>query len=131
MIVDVNVLLADFYPEHPHHRDAAGALTGEHPIEVTETVLVGFMRLATTSRLWRRPAPAGLVREYADRAELRHVAPDARARTRFLRLCEDLHLSGNDVPDAWLAALAIERAVPLLSFDRGFARFEELDWRRA
>ena len=36
---------------------------------------------------------------------------------------------GNDVPDAYLAALAIEQGATWITTDRGFARFPGLRWR--
>lgn len=37
-------------------------------------------------------------------------------------------LRANDVPDAALAALAIEHGLRLATSDSGFARFPRLDW---
>jgi len=37
-------------------------------------------------------------------------------------------LSANDVPDVYLAALAIERGLMLATHDHGFARFRGLRW---
>jgi predicted nucleic acid-binding protein len=39
-------------------------------------------------------------------------------------------LRGKSVPDAHLAALAIENGVGVCSFDTDFARFPQLDWVR-
>jgi predicted nucleic acid-binding protein len=36
---------------------------------------------------------------------------------------------GNAVPDAFLAAMAIEQGATLISADRSFARFPRLMWR--
>jgi len=44
------------------------------------------------------------------------------------RLIRDHTLSGNDLNDAWLAALAMERGATLVSLDRGFSRFSGLEW---
>ena len=40
-----------------------------------------------------------------------------------------LLLSGNDLNDAWLAALALEHGAILVSTDEGFARFPGLAWQ--
>jgi len=40
-----------------------------------------------------------------------------------------LLLSGNDLNDAWLAALAIEHGATLVSTDTGFARYPGLTWQ--
>jgi toxin-antitoxin system PIN domain toxin len=37
-------------------------------------------------------------------------------------------LCGNDINDAWLAALAIEHRATLVSTDQGFSRFQGLSW---
>jgi uncharacterized protein len=47
----------------------------------------------------------------------------------FERLCRDTGAAGNRVPDAYLAALAIEHGAELVTADRGFARFSGLRWR--
>jgi predicted nucleic acid-binding protein len=39
-----------------------------------------------------------------------------------------LGLCGNDINDAWLAALAIEHRATLVSTDLGFSRFQGLSW---
>ncbi len=43
-------------------------------------------------------------------------------------LAEGLGLRGNDLNDAYLAALALERGAVLVSADKGFARFPGLLW---
>jgi len=50
-------------------------------------------------------------------------APCAQARD----LIRDLGLTGNDVPDAVLAATALELRDTLVTADRGFRRFRELN----
>jgi predicted nucleic acid-binding protein len=45
------------------------------------------------------------------------------------KLIADLSLSGNDLNDAWLAALALEHGAILVSTDEGFARFPGLAWQ--
>jgi toxin-antitoxin system PIN domain toxin len=46
----------------------------------------------------------------------------------FSNFITALKLGGNDVNDAWLAALAIEHRAMLVSTDQGFARFVGLNW---
>ena len=49
--------------------------------------------------------------------------------SRFAELCQRLALRGNLVPDAYLAALALEQGAQLVTFDRGFGRYPSLRWR--
>lgn len=44
-------------------------------------------------------------------------------------LCRRAHASGDRIPDAWLAALALEHRATLVTADRGFARYPGLPWR--
>ena len=57
---------------------------------------------------------------------------DARAGPTYpailKRLLDAEHPTGNLVPDAMLAALAIEHGIPIYSVDSDFARFADLTW---
>jgi uncharacterized protein len=57
------------------------------------------------------------------------VRPGSRHWTIFRRLCKEADARGNLVPDAWLAAMAIESGCEWITLDRDFARFSELNWR--
>ena len=54
------------------------------------------------------------------------VAPGARHWDIFQRLCIASAVRGNLVPDAYLAALAIESGCEWVTADRDFARFDGL-----
>jgi predicted nucleic acid-binding protein len=47
----------------------------------------------------------------------------------FAALCRKTRARGNHIPDAFLAALAIESGSEFVTADRGFARNPELRWR--
>jgi hypothetical protein len=47
----------------------------------------------------------------------------------FRRLCNEVGARGNLVPDAYLAALAIESGSEWVTTDRDYARFPGLRWR--
>ena len=55
-------------------------------------------------------------------------ATDRTARV-VLQLGSELGITGNLVPDAQLAALAIEHGLEILSADTDFARFPSVRWR--
>jgi hypothetical protein len=58
----------------------------------------------------------------------RRLAAGSRHTGIFSDFIIALELRGNDVNDAWLAALAIEHRATLVSTDLGFARFAGLNW---
>jgi len=47
----------------------------------------------------------------------------------FARLCREAKATGNLVPDAYFAALAIEHGCEWITTDRDYARFPGLRWR--
>jgi hypothetical protein len=60
---------------------------------------------------------------------LRHGPAGGRHWDIFERLCRAAGVKGNLVPDAYLAALAIESGSTWITTDRVFSRFTGLTWR--
>lgn len=136
LLPDVNVLLAGFRADHDHHARARSFLeearSGSAPLGLSDVALMGVVRLATNARVFVRPDTVDAVLEYLD-ALLEPPARPLRAGAthwgRFAELCRHLQLRGNLVPDAYLAALALEQSAELITFDRGFSRYRGLRWR--
>ncbi|MBB5789485.1 PIN domain-containing protein [Jiangella mangrovi] len=57
------------------------------------------------------------------------IRPGARHWSIFTDLLDTTAASGNAVPDAYLAALAIESGSEWITTGRGFARYPRLRWR--
>jgi predicted nucleic acid-binding protein len=57
-----------------------------------------------------------------------HREPEDRFMTLFTDLLEASDARGNLVPDCYLAALALEHGLTLVSSDADFARFPDLRW---
>ena len=57
------------------------------------------------------------------------TAPRPSQWTIFRELCLGPGIRGNLVPDAWIAAQAIDWGAELVSLDGDFARFPGLRWR--
>jgi hypothetical protein len=96
-------------------------------------VLSGFLRVVTHPRVFSPPTPiaralefAGAVREQPNAVV---VAPGKRHWEIFARVCAEAGVTGNLVPDAYLAALAIESGSEWITTDRDYARFPDLRWR--
>lgn len=79
------------------------------------------------------PAPIEQALAFADALRDQPTAvllgPGPRHWGIFERLCLEAGAKGNLVPDAYLAALAIESGAELITTDRDFARFPGLRWR--
>jgi toxin-antitoxin system PIN domain toxin len=137
ILCDVNVLVYAYRAEaQDHERYAAWlreAIASEQAYGVSELVLSGFLRIVTHPRVMRQPAPIDSALAFAQvlRAQPNAVRlePGPRHWEIFERLCRAAGATGNLVPDAYLAALAIEHGAEFITTDRDFARFQSLRWR--
>lgn len=138
ILLDVNVVVAAHRDDHPHHVPARSCLdtvvAGDGPFTVPEEVWAAAVRIATNRRIFTVPTPVDDVFAYVEavrsQAGYTRVTPGSQRMAIFERLCREAAATGDLVADAWLAALAIERGCTLVSFDRDFARFDDLRWRR-
>ena len=132
MTPDVNVLVAASRSDHPHHRVARAWL--EHALANAQTgstltlmpmVLSSLLRLVTSARIFHQPTPTADAVAFVDAllaspgVELAPLGPEW---ARLRQLCLDKQLSGNDIPDAWLAAAVDQLGEHLVSFDRDFRK---------
>lgn len=137
VLVDVNVLVYAFRAdtaEHGAYRAWLGETIGRpDPFAVATSTLSGFLRVVTNRRIFPVPAPlpAGVafVHSLRDQPNCVLLTPGPRHLDLFLDLCLRTKAAGKLVPDAELAALAIENGCELASADRDFARFPDLRWR--
>ena len=136
LLPDVNVLLAGFRGDHVHHEPARAFLEvargGTVTVGLSDVALSALVRLATNPRVFARPDSAADVLAYIDvlcEAPGQILLAGPGHWPRFASLCAELQLRGNLVPDAYLAALALEQRAELVTFDRGFGRYPGLRWR--
>jgi toxin-antitoxin system PIN domain toxin len=137
-LLDVNVVLAAHREDHPHFQAARAwldqTLAARAPFSVTDLVAGSFLRVATNRRIFSLPTPLAEAFAYlrALREQPDHVllGPGPLHLELLERLCIDADARGDLIPDAQLAAIAIEHACELVSFDYDFARFTELRWTR-
>jgi toxin-antitoxin system PIN domain toxin len=136
ILPDVNVLVYAFRREAHDHERYAAWLTGliaSSELALAETVLLGLVRIVTSPRIMADPAPTPLALEFVEvlRAapRARQLSPTAATWKHLTTIAAgDPQVRGPLVPDAWLAALAISHGCRVATADRGFARFEGLDW---
>jgi len=134
--VDVNVLVYAHRPEAPRHAEYVAwleaARADDEPLGLSDMVLSGFVRVVTHPRVFREPTPLAIALAFA--GSLREapatvrVEPGARHWPIFEQLCRTTEARGNAVPDAYLAALALEQGTTWYTCDRSFARFPGLRW---
>jgi toxin-antitoxin system PIN domain toxin len=137
LLTDVNVLVYAFRGDVPDHRRYAawldGVINGDEAYGMADLVLSGFLRIVTHPRIFHAPASIedalAFVEQVRGRLQCVVLAPGARHWEIFTRLCRTAGVRGNLVPDAYLAALAIESGSEWITTDRDFSRFPGLRWR--
>ncbi|HYU48546.1 MAG TPA: type II toxin-antitoxin system VapC family toxin [Candidatus Limnocylindria bacterium] len=137
ILPDVNVLVyahREDAPGHPEHLAwLKQTLDSDAPYGFSELVLSGFIRVVTHPRVFTVPTPIAKALQFAGEVRQRPNAVPISAGPRhwaiFARLCGSTAVRGNLVPDAYLAALAIESGSEWITTDRDYARFPGLKWR--
>lgn len=136
LLADVNVFRYAHRPESPRHQECRAwleeALHGVESFGVSEAVLASVVRIATHHRVYREPSPPGVALAFCETVlhapSAVRIRPGARHWDIFATLCRQAAVRGNLVPDAYLAALALEHGATWVTTDRGFARFPGLRW---
>jgi toxin-antitoxin system PIN domain toxin len=136
ILVDANLLvyasISSFAEHHRAREWLDGRLNGEDRVGLPWPSLLAFLRLVTNSRIFPRPlAMSDAWRQIeawlaCDTAWV--PSPGERHAAILARLLAGPGVVGNLVPDAHLAALALEHGLELASNDGDFARFPGLRW---
>lgn len=137
LLCDVNVFVyAHRKDTHAHAACRAwveALVNGDEAYGVSELVLSGFVRIVTHPRVFARPSPLAdalaFTAQLRNRANAVAIAPGPRHWEIFQRLCVEHEVRGNLVPDAYLAAMAIESGCEWVTTDRDFSRFTGLRLR--
>jgi toxin-antitoxin system PIN domain toxin len=137
ILPDVNVLIYAFRADsqdHPMYRRwLTDVVNGDGAYGISPQVLASVVRISTHFRIYREPSPLGEVLEFCnvllEAPNATVIAPRDRHWSIFQALCRRSKASGNLVPDAWLAALAIEAGCEWITTDGDYARFPGLQWR--
>ena len=134
LLLDVNVCVYAFRRESRGYADVKNwleqALRGPEPVGLSGQVLASVLRLVTNHRIYENPSTPEAALSFCDAlvdapAAMR-VQPGERHWGIFHGLVLRHGLRGNDIPDAYLAALALEQGATYVTADRGFARYEGL-----
>ena len=142
IVPDVNVLVYAYKDSAPEHEKAQRSwesiVNGGEAVGVPWAVAIGFVRILANPRAVENSVPPSqtidAVEEWFSYGHVRPVTPG----TRHLYYLRDLlALTGdttsrgaaNLVPDAHIAALALEHEAEVHTNDADFDRFPGLKWR--
>jgi hypothetical protein len=136
MLIDANLLLFAVDSQSAFHAESAGWLTrelnGARRVGLPWQVLGAFLRIVTHPRASARPLAPAEAWSYVEGwlgLDVVWVPQPTESHAEVLGSLITTHqLRANLIPDAQLAALAIEHGLTLYSADTDFARFRELRW---
>ncbi|MEO6792418.1 MAG: type II toxin-antitoxin system VapC family toxin [Mycobacterium sp.] len=136
MLIDANLLLYAVDADSKHNAAAAAwldeTLSGPNRVGLPWQTIGAFLRIVTHPRVTQNPLTGSDAWSYvADwlAVPVVWIPPATESTGRiYASICTQVEVTGNLVPDAQLAALAMEHGVELASVDSDFQRFPGLRW---
>jgi uncharacterized protein len=137
ILVDANLLVYAHVTSFTEHKRARAwldaQLNGRARVGLPWPSLLAFLRLVTNPRVFDRPEPMAKaweqVSSWLDCETVWIPQPTQRHRELLGSLVGLPGVRANLVPDAHLAALAMEHGLVLCSTDRVFSSFPGLRWQ--
>ena len=137
ILVDANLLLYAKVADLPQHgrvvRWFEESVRSGMRVGLPWPSLLGFVRIATNSRVFARPLSTGdawgQVEEWLELPGIWVPQPTEQHGRVVSELLLGANAGSNLVPDAHLAAIAIEHGLEIYSTDADFARFPGVRWR--
>jgi toxin-antitoxin system PIN domain toxin len=137
ILVDANLLVYARVVGMPQHAAARSwledALNGPAQVGLPWASLLAFVRLVANPRVFERPDSVASawaqIREWLACERAWIPQPTERHAEVLEMMLPDLGNRSELVPDAHLAALAIEHGLEVCSADGDFARFAHVRWR--
>jgi hypothetical protein len=137
ILLDANLLIYSHVKSFSQHERAKAwldaRLSSGDAVGLPWPSLLAFARIVTNPRVFERPETMmeawRQVEAWLDAEAVWIPSPGERHRAVLTSLLSSGGLAANLVPDAHLAALAIEHGLLLCSTDGDFARFPGLRWQ--
>ncbi|MEX0782054.1 MAG: type II toxin-antitoxin system VapC family toxin [Dehalococcoidia bacterium] len=136
ILLDVNVLVYAHREDAVFHAAAKEwlehLLASDESYAISSGVLSSVLRIVTNRKMHAEPSTLEEALAFCSDATggvgYVDLNPGPRHWDIFVRLCRAADARGDRIPDAYLAALAIEHGCELATFDRGFGRYPGLRW---
>ncbi len=136
-LMDVNALVyahREDTPDHEVYREwLESIINGNAAYGYSELVLSGFLRVVTHPRVFEMPSALPSAIRFVDQIKVSNhavcLAPGPMHWKIFLQCIEQIDAKGNDISDAYHAALAMEWNCIWVTTDKGFKRFKGLKVR--
>ncbi len=131
VLLDANILLYAKFADFPQHERAVNwldhTLNSPQPVGIPWVSLSAFLRIATNHRVFADPlaieSAIDQVNGWCEPRVVWHPEPAERFASVFAEILKTYHCSANLAACAYLAALAAEHGLTVVSTDADFARF--------
>ena len=137
IIPDTNLLVYAYNNESPQYAEARqwweNTVAGNENVGIPWVVSMGFIRLMTNPRVLSSPLPTStateLVQEWFEYKHITAVNPGVDHIRLLHQLLQEAGRGGNLVPDAHIAAIAMEHQAVVHTYNvSDFARFTGIQW---
>ena len=136
-LMDVNVLIYAHREDMPEHSACfewlESVINNTVSYGYSELVLSSFLRIVTHPRIFEVPSALSsairFVNQIRESQNAVCLAPGPMHWKLFLQCIEQIDAKGNDIADAYHAALAMEWNCVWVTTDKGFKRFKGLKVR--
>ena len=137
ILVDANLLIyahvSGFEQHAPAREWLEEQLSAGPRVGLPWPSLLAFLRIVSNPRIFAKPEPVTKAWHQVElwlSAKSAWVPTPTEDHATFMAaLIEESGVEGNLVPDAHLAALALEHGLTLCSTDGDYARFKKLSWQ--
>ncbi|MEM9151708.1 MAG: type II toxin-antitoxin system VapC family toxin [Cyanobacteria bacterium P01_F01_bin.3] len=137
LLIDVNLLLYAKVSNYPQHKAAASWFEQQVNEQIRMGIpwanILAFLRIVTNPRVYRVPLSINdaqaQIDEWLNLPNVWIPLPTGQHRRILSQLLFENQLTGNLIPDAHLAALAIEHGLEVCTTDTDFAHFSGCKWR--
>ncbi len=136
VLVDANILLYAKFVDYEQHEKARSwldqVLNAPQPVAIPWVCLSAFIRIATNPRVFKDPLTTeSAVQQTSEWCSLKmvwHPQPLEGFVELYSKLLVENQCTGNLVPDAYVATLALQHGLAVVSSDSDFARFPTVTW---
>jgi toxin-antitoxin system PIN domain toxin len=136
-LMDVNVLVyahrEDTVNHSACHQWLESIIIGRASFGYSALVLSGFLRIVTHPKIFEIPSALSsalcFVEQIRTLPNAVCLAPGSMHWKIFMEFMEQINATGNNIPDAYHAALAMEWGCEWVTTDKGFKRFKGLKVR--
>lgn len=133
-LMDVNVLVYAYREDVANHSEChqwLESVVNAHAVfGYSELVLSGFLRVVTHPKIFETPSSISnaflFVNQFKNAPNAVCIAPGAMHWQIFDNCIRQIDAKGNDIPDAYHAALALEWNCEWVTMDKGFKLFKGL-----